>query len=193
MMPVPEPHFQGRLDVFCAIYAVINSLVLTHDLSAGKARRVLHESILEMSLDREYFIRQLNQTVEYHDLVDSILNREVQHTDLLIRTPYPSSVAVPKDEVWHTLRRWLTPPRRAAVLRFVRPLDLPGDLEIRHWSTARTVLDDRIDLFDCSLEKTAIHEIVYETCITTPAGLRPGLVYLDPSSIRLLGNPAAPA
>ena len=189
-MQEQKPHFQGRLDVFCAIYAVINALVLTHGLPAGGARTLLHETLLDMADNRELFALQLNQLVEYHDLVDSMLNREVLQRDLLIRTPFPDEEITPKDEVWNTLSRWLAHSGRAAVLRFVRPLTVPGDLEIRHWSTARSVDGERIELFDCSREETAIHEIRYETCLTAPSGLCPGLVYLDPSSIRLLGNPA---
>jgi hypothetical protein len=188
-MKAPEPHFQGRLDVFCAIYAVINALVLTHKMPAGKSRKLFHESILHMAHDLDTFNEQLEQNVEYHDLVDWMLNREVLRYDILIRTPFSLETLAPKEDVWGTLTRWLAKPGRAAVLRFVRPLDMPGNLEIRHWSTAQAVRDDRISLFDSSLEKHALREIVHASCLTGPAGLRPGLVYLDPSSIRLIGNP----
>ena len=186
MYPPHEPHFQGRLDVFCAVYAVINALVLTHGISAGKSRQILHESIMDMAKDLERFQLQLDQTIEFHTLVDSILNREVLKHDLLISTPYPLEVEAPKDEIWKTFTRWLNKPHRAIVLRFVRPLDMPGRPEIRHWSTAYLTDENTIQLYDCSLEETAIKKIEKETCITTPIGLQPGLVYLDPASIRLL-------
>lgn len=185
-MKLPEPHFQGRLDVFCALYAVINALVLTHDLPPLRGRQILHEGILEMAQDRERFKLQLDQSMEFHAVVDSALNREVLRQDLLISTPFNMEVEAPKEEVWSRISQWLRQPKRAVILRFVRPLDKPGRPEIRHWSTAYTVEDKAIQLFDCSLEATAIQEIPKDACITTPIGLKPGLIYLDPASIRLL-------
>ena len=183
-----QPYFQGQLDVFCAIYAVLNGLLITHRLRADSARSILHESILDMSRDREMFRQQLEQNVEYHDLVDRILNREVLRQDLLVRDPFGLQPVVPKEYVWDTLARWLGRPRRAAVLRFVRPLALPGEPITRHWTTADAVQEEVIKLFDCSLEKSAIREIKKNQMVTVPEGLRPGQVYVDPSSIRLLGT-----
>ena len=182
-----QPYFQGQLDVFCAIYAVLNGLLITHRLRSDSARSILHESILDMSRDREMFRQQLDQNVEYHDLVDRILNREVLRQDLLVRDPFGLQPIVPKEHVWDTLERWLSHPRRAVVLRFVRALALPGEPSIRHWTTVGAVRDETIVLFDCSLETSAIREIGKNQMITEPEGLRPGQVYVDPSSIRLLG------
>ena len=71
-----KPYFQGKLDVFCPIYAVLNALQLTHRLRMSTARDILHESLMAMSENRNLFRAQLNQDVEYHDLVDDILVRE---------------------------------------------------------------------------------------------------------------------
>ncbi|MDR2726496.1 MAG: hypothetical protein LBC10_00710 [Deltaproteobacteria bacterium] len=182
-----QPYFQGQVDVFCAIYAVLNGLLITHRLRAESARSILHESILDMSRDREMFRQQLDQHVEYHDLVDRILNREVLRRDLLVRDPFGLQPIVPQEHVWNTLERWLGQPRRAAILRFVRSLALPGEPNIRHWTTAESVQGEIIALADCSLEKSAIREIKKSQMITEPEGLRPGQVYVDPSSIRLMG------
>lgn len=182
-----QPYFQGQLDVFCSIYAVLNGLMLTHRLRPDAARAILHESIMDMAANPEHFKRQLDQDVEYHDLVDHILNREITRQDLLVGAPFGVRTAVPVDQLWGTLQRWLSQPRRAAVLRFVRPLALPGEPVIRHWTTAEAVRDDVIVLFDCSKEPSAIREIKKDKMLAEPDGLRPGLVYVDPSSIRLLG------
>ena len=176
------------MDVFCAIYAVLNGLLITHRLRADSARSILHESILDMSRDREMFRQQLEQNVEYHGLVDRILNREVLRRDLLVRDPFGLQTKAPKKQVWETLERWLSRPRRAAVLRFVRPLALPGEPLIRHWTTAGSVQNETIILFDCSLEKSAIREIKKSQMETDSDGLRPGQVCVDPSSIRLLAT-----
>jgi len=186
MKKLPDPHFQGRLDVFCALYAVINALVLTHDIPPLRGRQILHEGILDMARDMDRFKLQLDQNMEFHAVVDAALNREVLRQDLMITTPFSLEVEVPKEEVWSRITQWVKRPKRAVILRFVRPLDKPGRPEIRHWSTGYAMEDDAIQLYDCSLESTAIQEIPKEVCITTPLGLKPGLIYLDPASIRLL-------
>jgi hypothetical protein len=181
-----HPYFQGQLDVFCAIYAVLNGLVITHRLRAEAARSILHESILDMAKDPENFRQLLDQTIEFHDLVDRILNREVLRQNLLVRDPFGPRPIAPQEQVWDQLERWLGLPRRAAVLRFVRPLPLPGEPLVRHWTTAGEIRDGAVVLFDCSQEKSAIHEIGKSRMVTDPENLRPGQVYVDPSSIRLM-------
>ena len=37
-----KPFFQGKLDTFCAIYAVLNALRLTHGIQTLKARDILN-------------------------------------------------------------------------------------------------------------------------------------------------------
>jgi hypothetical protein len=182
-----RPYFQGQIDVFCAIYAVINGLLITHRLRVESARSILHESILDMSRNPERFRQQLEQNVEFHDLVDRILNREVPRRNLLVRDPFGLRSVASKEQAWDTLERWLSCPRRAAVLRFVRPLALPGEPVARHWTTVESVRDETLALFDCSLEKGAIREIGKARMVTGMEGLRPGQVYVDPSSIRLMG------
>jgi hypothetical protein len=181
-----QPYFQGQLDVFCAIYAVLNGLVITHRLRAESARAILHESILDMAKDQEKFRQQLDQNVEFHDLVDRILNREVLRRNLLVRAPFGMQTAAPQEQVWDQLERWLSRPRRAAVLRFVRALPLPGEPLIRHWTTAEAIRNEAVALFDCSLEKSAIHEIEKSRMVTLPGDPQPGRIYVDPSSIRLM-------
>ena len=45
-----KPFFQGKLDTFCAIYAVLNALRLTHGIQTLKARDILNElSLIHIS------------------------------------------------------------------------------------------------------------------------------------------------
>ena len=37
-----KPFFQGKLDTFCAIYAVLNALRLTHGIQTLKALSLIH-------------------------------------------------------------------------------------------------------------------------------------------------------
>jgi hypothetical protein len=187
---VLKPYYQGQIDVFCAIYAVINALALICGIRAGTARGILHETLLNMAGNPAAFRQQLDQSMEYHDLVDQILNRELQRHAVLVRTPFGMDKTTAED-LWQTLARWLEPPKRAAILRFVRPLSLPGEPLIRHWTTVRRIRDGGLELFDCSLERHATRAIDRASIRTGEDGLHPGLIYVDPSSIRLLA-PAAP-
>ncbi len=44
-----KPFFQGKLDTFCAIYAVLNALRLTHGIQTLKARDILNETLLSLA------------------------------------------------------------------------------------------------------------------------------------------------
>ena len=46
---MPKPFFQGKLDTFCAIYAVLNALRLTHGIQTLKARDILNETLLSLA------------------------------------------------------------------------------------------------------------------------------------------------
>ena len=43
-----KPFYQGKLDTFCAIYAVLNALRLTHGIRVLKARDILNETLLAL-------------------------------------------------------------------------------------------------------------------------------------------------
>lgn len=44
-----KPFYQGKLDTFCAIYAVLNALRLTHGIRVLKARDILNETLLALA------------------------------------------------------------------------------------------------------------------------------------------------
>ena len=43
-----RPFYQGKLDVFCAVYAVLNALHLLHGLSTWQGKRILAELLVEL-------------------------------------------------------------------------------------------------------------------------------------------------
>ena len=180
-----KPYFQGKLDVFCPIYAVLNALQLTHRLRMSTARDILHESLMAMSENRSLFRAQLNQDVEYHDLVDEILVREAARLLLHVHRPFTALPDTRQEAVWQLVENWLEKPQRAVIVRFVRPLPLPGEPHIRHWTTVQAVEDGSLTLFDCSLDENAIFAISRNQLAEYTA-LQPGLVHLDPSSVRCL-------
>ncbi len=54
-MRMIKPFYQGKLDTFCAIYAVLNALRLTHGIRTSKAREILNATLLGISENRKLF------------------------------------------------------------------------------------------------------------------------------------------
>lgn len=44
-----KPFYQGKLDTFCAIYAVLNALRLTHSIRVLKAREILNDTLMALA------------------------------------------------------------------------------------------------------------------------------------------------
>ena len=44
-----KPFYQGKLDTFCAIYAVLNALRLTHSIRVLRARNILNETLMALA------------------------------------------------------------------------------------------------------------------------------------------------
>ena len=68
-----KPFYQGKLDTFCAIYAVLNGLRLTHTIRVLKARDILNETLMGLAASPEAFRAVLEQETDYCGLVDGML------------------------------------------------------------------------------------------------------------------------
>lgn len=181
-----QPFHQGQLDVFCAIYAVINGLRLTHGIRMATAREILHETLLTLATDRDAFAAVLNQATDYTDLVDDLLER--QRCELGLR-----ALTLPKDghapdALLTRLDGWLASPGRAAVFRFVRYLPFNGQPYIHHWTCARAVEDGAIRLFDSSRDEGAVHAIDQAQLVTAPGEGGVGRILVEPCTVRLLAR-----
>ena len=187
-----KPFYQGKLDVFCAIYAVLNALRLTHGLRALKARDILHETLLALADNKAAFKAVLDQETDYIPLVDAMLQVHSINYPLRVQTPFPppgegGSTPDP-EETWQAVHAWLDgSPRRAAVFRFFRYL-LPEDPPVnRHWSTISHLEDGSLRLYDASHEPEAVQRIGRHEFVTSTADIRQGrLIYLDPHSLRFI-------
>ena len=69
---MPKPFFQGKLDTFCAIYAVLNALRLTHGIQTLKARDILNETLLSLAGKPDALRAVLEQDTDYMQLVDDM-------------------------------------------------------------------------------------------------------------------------
>ena len=68
-----KPFYQGKLDTFCAIYAVLNALRLTHGIRTTRARDILNETLMALAGNPEALRAVLTQETDYLQLVDGIL------------------------------------------------------------------------------------------------------------------------
>lgn len=198
-----KPFYQGKLDTFCAIYAVLNALRLLYGIRVLKARDILNEALLGLASQPEAFRAVLAQETDYVALVDSLLRIQARAFPMEIQAPFaprgnggrsaPLAGSLPPDPdtFFAACRDWLAPGRgRAIVFRFLRSLTPDGGPMNRHWTTADRVDGDILHLFDCSHEAEAILNIDRTSFVTSAAHVSADrLLHIQPESARFLRLP----
>lgn len=198
-----KPFYQGKLDTFCAIYAVLNALRLLYGIRVLKARDILNETLLGLASQPEAFRAVLAQETDYVALVDSLLRIQARAFPMEIQAPFaprgnggrsaPLAGSLPPapDAFFAACRDWLAPGRgRAIVFRFLRSLTPDGGPMNRHWTTADRVDGDILHLFDCSHEAEAILNIHRASFVTSAAHVSADrLLHIQPESARFLRLP----
>lgn len=194
-MALLKPFYQGKLDTFCAIYAVLNALRLTHGIRTLKARDILNSTLLSLSSRPAEFQAFLNQETDYLSLVDSMLDDAKNAMPLEIIRPFDNKNEVEKKDFWKECCEWLgteqaPKPNRAIIFRFLRHMD-PGKAPLnRHWTTADRVRDDVLHLFDCSHEAEAILNIHKNSFVISSAEVdKNHLLCIQPNTVRFLRLP----
>ena len=185
-----KPFHQGKLDVFCAIYAVLNGLRLTHGLTALKAREILNDTLLASADNKTTFKAVLNQETDYIPLVDAMLEIHRLNYPLHLHIPFTPQDAPTPEEVRRAAAGWLDGTlRRAIVFRFFRHLR-PEDSPInRHWSTVSHLEDGTLCLYDASHEQEAVRRILPDEFVTRREDICLGrLLYIEPHSLRCIGR-----
>ena len=118
-----KPFFQGKLDTFCAIYAVLNALRLTHGIQTLKARDILNDTLLSLAEKPGALRAVLEQDTDYMQLVDDMIQARQQRYPLLVEKPFAEGEAVSPDALWDACREWLAPGEgRCILFRFLRHL-----------------------------------------------------------------------
>ncbi len=189
-----KPFYQGKLDVFCAIYAVLNGLRLTHGLRALQARDILHGTLLALADNKDAFKAVLEQRTDYIPLVDAMLQVHALNWPLHTYTPFAppdKGGAVPTpEELRAAVAGWLDGSlRRAVIFRFFRHLT-PQDPPVnRHWSTISHLENGVFKLYDASHEPEAVLTIAGDEYVTRVEDVRPGkLLYIEPHSLRFIAK-----
>ncbi|MDE7370144.1 MAG: hypothetical protein K2N07_00060 [Desulfovibrio sp.] len=187
-----KPFYQGKLDTFCAIYAVLNALRLLYGIRVLKARDILNETLMGLASRPEAFRAVLTQETDYIALVDNLLRIQARAFPLDIQAPFAGAKSLPgPDTFFAACRDWLAPERgRAIVFRFLRSLTPDGGPMNRHWTTADRVDGDVLHLFDCSHEAEAILNINKASFVTRADHVSAErLLHIQPESARFLRVP----
>lgn len=186
-----KPFHQGKLDVFCAIYAVLNGLKITHGLRTLRARDILHETLLALSTNQDAFRAVLEQRTDYVRLVDGMLHIQCRKLPLRVERPFADEttrVASGSDAVWNACARWLHGgPSRAILFRFLRYMAPEVPPLNKHWTTVCRMEGDTLHFFDCSHEEEAVYKVTRSGFVTRPEDVRADcLICIEPYTMRFL-------
>lgn len=183
-----QPFYQGKIDTFCAIYAVLNALQILHGITPGQARELFNEVLVRESRSEARFRDVLTHRTDYVEMVDRMLEAVRPRFPLTIGAPF--APGTPHAEVWDALVDHAAPDRRrTSVFRFLRYVPLRATPVVDHWTTARDVDDSGLHLFDCSLEPGGVY-CLRGGELADQAALRPREYFvIPPECVRLLTVP----
>ncbi len=181
-----QPFYQGKVDAFCAIYAVLNAMLLLYDIRPGKARELLNAALVDASRDALYFLDVLNHKTDYMALVDRMLARLQTEYGLRVES-LPQGASKP--ELWNALASYAEPEaRRTAVFRFCRHVPLTLAPLTDHWTTALRMEGDTLRLFDSSLEPSGLYALHREGVAVRAGVVNREYVVIPPEHVRLLSR-----
>lgn len=186
-----KPFYQGKLDTFCAIYAVLNALRLTHGLRASRARDILNETIMALAATPDALHAVLTQETDYLQLVDGILRAQARKFPLEVLRPWDEDARPDENELWTTCRRWLdSGDKRAILFRFIRHVSPESPAVNRHWTVADRMTDSVLHLFDCSHEAEAVLNVHRVEFVTDYSRISSGrLLFIEPRTVRFVRLP----
>lgn len=182
-----KPAYQGQLDVFCAPYAVINSMRHIYATRLLACRQLFHNALLDLAQDTSAFQAALFQKTDYTAWVDRLLDQQCAAGMLTSEKPFTGSVDVVT--LWETLTAWFSQgKKRAALFQFIRHFPLT-DFTIKHWTCCNAVEKNTLILFDSSLDAGSIHRIDKKMLLSSPCGEDSEKVFIIPHTVRLVRTP----
>lgn len=186
-----KPFYQGRIDTFCALYAVLNAFRITHGIRTLKARELFNDTLMLLIKNPEEFLAVLNQTTDYINLVDDMLERIAAKLPIVIEKPFISYPNVTVEQFWDVCRSWMDAgTQRTGVFRFLRFFDSSDQALVKHWTAISSINESTLSLYDSSHDAEAIQHLHPERIITDIKDLnkdRDILVQVD--TLRLLRLP----
>lgn len=185
-----RPFYQGKLDVFCAVYAVLNAFQLLHAMSAWQGKKVLSELLARVPLElpEQWHDLVWNRT-DYAWLVEWLIAEYGKELfPVRFHRPWNDTSYVHPSDMWAAMNDWIqAEPRRTAVFRFQRFVPVRDEPVVCHWTTADRIMGDTLFLFDASMEDTAVHLIDRYGFVSQREHVSPShLLLIEPASIFLM-------
>ena len=175
-----QPFYQGKIDTFCAVYAVLNALQILHGITPAQARELFNEVLVRESRNEVRFRDVLAHRTDYVDLVDQMLEAVRPRYPLIIRAPFASGT--PHAEVWNALVEYAAPERRrTGVFRFLRYVPLRDTPVVDHWTTARDVDKSGLHLFESGTRRGVLPA---RRRAGRSGGVAPSRVFRDSARVR---------
>ncbi len=186
-----KPFYQGKIDTFCALYAVLNALRITHGIRSLKARSFFNDMLMELIKDPLLFQSVLEQHTDYVFLVDKMLHHCAKFLPLRIETPFNSDKKISVDQFWDTCSSWMSAgDHRTVILRFMRYLKTDAPPVVRHWTTFDRMDVNSVHLYDSSHEADSIQNLPRKGIVTRTEDISESvLLQVQPSTVRFVGLP----
>ncbi len=185
------PFYQGKLDVFCAVYAVLNGFRQLHGISAWQAKTMFADLLVRLpEEDPERWRACVRNQTDYCWLVEYLLRAysETFPVRWVLPWGHAGSAEVSPHEFWQTLSLWLEEGQtRTALFRFHRFVPEHNDPVVSHWTTADKLLGETLFLYDSSREENALHSLEFGEFVTRRKDCSLGrCVQVEPESLFLL-------
>ena len=186
-----KPFYQGKIDTFCAIYAVLNSLRITHSIRTLKARDYFNEVLLELAKNTNELEAVLLQTTDYVQLVDRMLEHFSQIMPLYVNKPFTNSSLISVEQFWKTCQSFINQSKNSTVIfRFIRYFDPKTPPIVRHWTCIETINDTIMHLYDSSHEAESIQNLKKNDLVTEEKDLSKSVsILVQPWSVRQVSLP----
>ncbi len=157
-----RPYCQGKVDTFCAAYAVMNALQITHGIKPLQGRNLFTTLLLALARDETVFMRVLTLKTDYIAMTDAFLTLCSKEYPIKISQPFTTN-EVSQEEFLSVLKSHLDPDNgKTAVFQFEKRLPLAPAPVFAHWTTAWKIEgENEFHLFDCSPEENSV-KILYK-------------------------------
>ncbi len=183
-----QPFYQGKVDTFCALYAVLNAMQILFGLRSGPARALFNEVVVAASKDEPSFRDVLTLKTNYKEFVHLALTKARSQYPFCVEKPWPRAGAQPKQsELERLFRTWARPQTPSTVIfRFCRYMPFRGAPIVEHWTCAHFCDESHIQLFDCSKEDGSVHALPMDAIFSFPEDRGMEYFVIEPWSVHLL-------
>jgi hypothetical protein len=182
-----QAFFQGKVDNFCAAYAVLNALQVLFGVTVLHARKIFNRTLLAHSSCPAEFSAILDHKTDYVAFVDAMLSdiRENDFPTLCIKAPF--SPKTPCQKVWDELRNCSRQPMPLiSVFRFLRFVPGTDKPYVDHWTVGHYMDLEGLHFLDCSIEQSGLYCLPYEILTDPWRPLARDYVVIPPESVRIL-------